>query len=47
MHEPLKSRDSALLNFPDFKKKFDLFMRDTHREAATQTEGEAASMWGA
>ena len=22
-------------------------MRDTHREAATQTEGEAASMWGA
>ena len=30
-----------------FKDFYYLFMRDTQREAETQAEGEAGSLWGA
>ena len=36
-----------LMNFILFFIRFYLFMRDTEREAETQGEGEAGSLWGA
>ena len=54
-HEPLPAgrerfgeTSKGILFYFLFLKRFYLFMRDTHTEAAeTQAEGEAGSPWGA